>query len=268
VGLCINFMSEPISFPGLANRAKQHPPLLALVLGSGLSELARRLEQPCHVPFADVPGLLETSVAGHAGRLTLGNWAGKSILVFEGRLHYYEGHPWTTVVHSALIARDLGARIFLVTNAAGGIRDDLVPGSLMALAGHIDWTHPGLPKDIVSRPYSPGLNELLAKAALTRSISLATGVYAQVTGPCYETPAEIRALRSIGADDVGMSTARELAAAHDLGLECAGLSCIANRAAGLGQGPIKHHDVLARMVAMRERLGELLEGFLQALAIP
>jgi purine-nucleoside phosphorylase len=257
-----NFMSEPITFPGLANRAKQHPPSLALVLGSGLSELARRLEQPCHVPFALVPGLSETSIAGHAGRLTLGTWAGKSILVFEGRLHYYEGHPWTTVVHSALIARQMAARMFLATNAAGGIRDDLVPGSLMALAGHIDWTRPGLFKDTVASPYSPRLNGFLAKAASTRSISLASGVYVQVTGPCYETPAEIRALRSRGGDAVGMSTAREVVAAQDLGLECAALSCIANRAAGLNQGPIKHDDVLSRMVAMRDRLGELLEEFL------
>jgi len=261
-------MSESISFSGLANRAKQHPPVLALVLGSGLNELVRRLEQPCSVPFAEVPGLSPTTVAGHAGRLTLGTCAGKSILVFEGRLHYYEGHPWTTVVHSTLIARDLGAHILLVTNAAGGIRDDLVPGSLMALAGHFDWTRPDLPKDLVSSPYSPRLNGLLARAARTRSISLASGVYVQVTGPCYETPAEIRALRSIGADAVGMSTAREIAAAHDLGLGCAALSGIANRAAGLSQGPIKHEEVLCSMAAMRERLGELLEGFLQLLDTP
>jgi purine-nucleoside phosphorylase len=254
-----------ISFSDLVDLTRQHPPDLALVLGSGLSELARRLEQSTSVPFAQVPGLCGTSVAGHSGRLTYGNWAGKRVLVFEGRLHYYEGHPWETVVQPARIAHDLGARIFLVTNAAGGIRDDLAPGSLMVLTGQTDWTRPGVTMEPNTRPYSRRLNALLAKAAQGRSISLTSGVYAQVTGPCYETPAEIRALRSVGADAVGMSTGREIIAAHELGLECAGLSCIANRAAGLSQGPIQHSDVLASMSATSGRLGDIIEGLLASI---
>ena len=123
-----HLMSEIISFSALMDLARKNPPALALVLGSGLSKLARRLENARSVPFSEVPGLCGTNIPGHAGRLTLGNWAGNSVLVFEGRLHYYEGHPWATVVLPARIADDLGARIFLVTNAAGGIRDDLVPG--------------------------------------------------------------------------------------------------------------------------------------------
>jgi purine-nucleoside phosphorylase len=258
-------MTRTISFQGLAASARRQPPVLALVLGSGLSALARRLEQQFSVPFSDVPEYSATSVSGHAGRLTLGAWYGKRVLVFEGRLHYYEGHPWPTVVRPARIAHDLGARLFLVTNAAGGIREDSVPGSLMVLAGHIDWTRPNFSKETLADPYSSRLNALLESAARARSIPLTTGVYAQVTGPCYETPAEIRALRSLGADAVGMSTAREIAAAHDLGLECAALSCIANRGAGLTQGTIHHEEVLANMAAMRNRLGELLEGFLAML---
>ena len=253
------------AFSSLASLARQHPPALALVLGSGLSALAHRLEQPCSVGFAQVPGMSQPSVTGHAGRLTIGGWAGKSILVFEGRLHYYEGHPWTSVVLPARIAYELGARTFLVTNAAGGIRADLAPGSLMVLTGHIDWTQPLGTMAANSQSYSPRLNALLGEAARNRSISLASGVYAQVTGPCYETPAEIRALRSVGADAVGMSTAREIEAARELGMECAAISCIANRAAGLSQGPIQHDDVLTSMASMSNRLGDLLEGFLQIL---
>src|SRR5262249_42007606 len=115
-----------------------------------------------------------------------------------------------------------------------------------------------------SHSYAPRLNALLGEAARNKSTSLAGGIYAQVTGPCYETPAEIRALRSVGADAVGMSTAREIDAAHELGLECAAISCIANRAAGLSQGPIQHDDVLMSMASMSDRLGDLLEGFLQS----
>jgi purine-nucleoside phosphorylase len=260
-----HLMSEIIPFSGLMELARKNRPVLALVLGSGLSELAQRLQPGFGVPFSDVPGLLGPSVAGHLGRLTLGTWADKRVLVFEGRLHYYEGHPWATVVLPARIAHDLGARIFLVTNAAGGIRDDLVPGSLMALSSHIDWTQTGVGVESNSGPYSPRLNALLEKTSKAGPISLASGIYAQVTGPCYETPSEIRALRSIGADAVGMSTAREIVAAHDLGLECAAISCIANRAAGLSQGPISHEEVLSSMAAMRDRLGELLEGLMRNL---
>src|SRR5260370_1837110 len=124
-------MPESNSLPVLTDLSRQQPPDLALVLGSGLSELTRRLQQACSVTFADVAGLSASTVSGHAGRLTLGSWAGKKVLVFECRLHYYEGHPCATVLMPARLARDLGARLFLATNAAGGIRDDLTPGSLM-----------------------------------------------------------------------------------------------------------------------------------------
>jgi purine-nucleoside phosphorylase len=257
-------MSESKSFTDFSDLCRQHPPDVALILGSGLSALTRHVNNQCCLPFSDVPGLAETGVMGHAGRLTLGVWAGKRVLVFEGRLHYYEGHSWSTVVLPAQIARELGARIFLATNAAGGIRADLVPGSMMVLTGHIDWTRPDGTMESNSQIYSPRLNALLEKAAQARSLSLSRGVYAQVTGPCYETPAEIRALRSLGAYAVGMSTVRELVAAQELGMECAGISCIANRAAGLSLGPIHHEDVLTSVTAMTDRLGELLEGFLQS----
>jgi len=241
-------------------------PHLALVLGSGLCALAERIERPERILFRDIAGLESTTVPGHEGCLTLGAWAGKRVLVFAGRLHFYEGHSWPTVLKPVHIANDLGARLLLTTNAAGGIRPDLDPGRLMLLADHIDWTipHPWRQAPRQS-PYSPRLVELFRQAGRQVGLELPAGTYAQVTGPCYETPAEIRALRSAGADAVGMSTARETQAAFELGLECAALSCITNRAAGLGSARLDHEEVLAVAAKQRHRLGDLLEAFLELL---
>ncbi len=251
----------------------QNPPELAIVLGSGMGGVVRRVAATWVKPFAETSGLDETTVAGHAGRLLLGDWAGRRVLVFEGRLHYYQGRSWAEVVRPIGTAASLGAKIIVLTNAAGGIHQSLRPGSVMAVRDHIEWTHPycwrfpGPARMGSARPspYSPRLLELFARAARDGNIRLHSGVYAAVTGPCYETPAEIRALRAWGADAVGMSTAREAQAAFDLGLECAGISCITNRAAGLGAGPITHAEVLRTMDEQSERLADLLERFLRLL---
>jgi purine-nucleoside phosphorylase len=181
-------------------------------------------------------------------------------------LHFYEGHPWSKVMQPIMIARDLGARYLLLTNAAGGIREDLVPGKLLAVNGHIDWTQ-GYRGDRgpTRNPHDQRLNSLLLEAGRDLGMNLPTGLYAQVTGPCYETPAEIRALKSLGVDAVGMSTAREVVAGFELGLTCAALSCITNRAAGLGPGLICHDDVLASTLESRDRMAGLLECFLRRL---
>jgi purine-nucleoside phosphorylase len=225
------------------------------------------------IPFLEVAGLGAPSVAGHRGWLTLGRWAGKHVLVCEGRLHYYEGHPWRDVVLPVRTACFLGARVLVLTNAAGGIHEALEPGSLMTLRDHIEWTtpqcwrHPGPGGLGPARPspYSPQLNELLRQAAHDVDLRLHQGIYAAVTGPCYETPAEIRALKAWGADAVGMSTAREVQVGFEQGLECAGLSCITNRAAGLSAGPIHHGEVLTTAAAQSGRLADLLERFMQLL---
>jgi len=239
-----------------------------------MSTLARRVERALAATFTEIPCLNETSVEGHAGRLLLGNWAGRRLLVFEGRLHYYEGHSWEEVVRQIETAAALGAKVIVLTNAAGGIHKSLEPGSLMAIRDHIEWTRPycwrwpgpgGLGSSR-SSPYSTRLLDLLAQAANESGIALRQGVYAAVTGPCYETPSEIRALTAWGADAVGMSTAREAQAALDLGLECAALSCITNRAAGLAPGPITHKEVLRTIDEQSEPVAELLERFLTLLA--
>jgi purine-nucleoside phosphorylase len=235
-----------------------------------MGPVARRLGQAVSVPFAEVPGLAASSVAGHSGRLSLGNWLGQRVLIFEGRLHYYEGHPWESVTLPVRLAANLGVRILLLTNAAGGIHDALVPGSLLAIRDHLEWTRqycwrepgPGALGPARPSPYSTRLLELLQSVAAKKRIEVHEGVYGAVTGPCYETPAEIRALQAWGADAVGMSTAREVQTGTDLGLECAAVSCITNRAAGLSGGPLHHEEVLQTAAAQAERLADLLEGFL------
>jgi purine-nucleoside phosphorylase len=266
-------MQPSLAFSELTAAARRARPDVALVLGSGMGDVARRLGRARSVPFADVPGLGATAVAGHRGRVTLGEWAGKRVLVFEGRLHYYEGHPWRNVVLPVQTAASLGARVLLLTNAAGGIHDALAAGSLMAIRDHVEWTRPycwrlpgpGALGGSRPSPYSPRLLRLLTQAAHGLGRELHQGIYAAVTGPCYETPAEIRALKAWGADAVGMSTAREIQAGCDAGMECAALSCITNRAAGLSDGPLNHEEVLTTAAAQNERLAGLLEGFLRLL---
>jgi purine-nucleoside phosphorylase len=266
-------MPQIHSFQQLANAAQKAPPELALVLGSGLGDLAQRLEGGSNVPFADIPGMGSSTVAGHRGCLTLGEWAGKRLLIFAGRPHYYEGHPWRSVTLPVEIAKFLGARTLLLTNAAGGIHDALVPGSFMAVRDHVEWTRPsawlspgpGALGPTRPAPYAARLVDLLAKAAGNLGMELHRGIYASVTGPSYETPAEIRALRAWGADAVGMSTAREIQAGNSAGLECGALSCITNRAAGLTYAPLNHEDVLATAAAQKDRLAAFLEAFLRLL---
>jgi purine-nucleoside phosphorylase len=251
----------------LLQNLSARPAVVALVLGSGMGAALESLVREISVPFSDLPGLAGTTVAGHRGCLSVGDWQGRRVLVFEGRLHRYEGHPWQRVTRPVRIAFALGARLLLLTNAAAGIRDDLQPGTLMLVRDHIEWTRPGCWK-LPPRPspYSAGLRQRLQRVAEQLGMNLPQGVYAALTGPNYETPAEIRALRAWGADAVGMSTAREAQAASDLGMECAAVSLITNRAAGLAAGPIHHDEVLATAAAAAHRLTQLLDGFLRGCA--
>jgi len=252
-------------FHEFTEAARRRPPRVALILGSGLGDLAKRMQGAIALPYGQVPDMETPSIPGHRGALMLGAWAGQTVLVFAGRLHAYEGHPWRRVVQPVHVARVLGAETLLVTNAAGGIRVDLGAGDLMAIRDHIEWTRPDCwrrTETALPSPYAPRLIEQLQEAAARLGRPLPTGVYAQVTGPSYETPAEIRALRAWGADAVGMSTAREVQAGADLGMPCAAVSCITNKAAGLGAGPVNHDEVLATAASQHDRLAELIEAFL------
>lgn len=278
-------MSPVQPFASLTELALAEKPRLAIVIGSGLSPVASQVRVLHSVSFSQIPGMSQPSVPGHKGRLTLGNWVGKRVLVFEGRLHFYEGHSWDAVTRPIRLAHSLGARILLATNAAGGIHSGLHPGSYMAIRHHLDWTgssyrRPGSPSEqslqhsehpesnlISTSPYSPRLLDFIQKSAANLNLELLTGTYAAVTGPNYETPAEIRALRACGADAVGMSTIREIQFAHDLRMECAALSCITNRAAGLDEeAPITHDEVLRIAKASSQQLTRLVESFIEKVA--
>jgi purine-nucleoside phosphorylase len=242
--------------------------LVALVLGSGMTPVTERIRRLAVVGFADIPGLVAPTVAGHKGELILGELAGRPVLAFTGRLHFYEGNSWERVVRPVEVAADLGAKVLVLTNASGGIAESFEPGSLMALTDHIEWNRPKCwelpgPGERPS-PYSEALRARLEQVAGQAGVTLHRGVYLSVTGPCYETPAEIRAARSIGADAVGMSTTREAQRGVELGLEVAAVSCVANRAAGLSGGPLSHKEVLAVVAAASEQLGRLLEAFAPA----
>ena len=264
-------MSSPTSFAVLAEAARRSPPQVALVLGSGMSNVLRDLRVECAVPFGDIPGLTATSVVGHSGTLTLADWAGKRVLVFGGRLHFYEGHPWEAVVRPIEVAAALGISALFLTNAAGGIHDACNPGGFMAITDHLEWTRPycwrqpgpgGVGPDRPS-PYASRLVKLLVQTGADLGVPVQQGIYAALTGPSYETPSEIRALKTWGADAVGMSTAREIQRGADLGLECGALSLITNKAAGLSAAPLDHKDVLITAKAQEETLATLLEAFVR-----
>lgn len=254
----------------LLSRLAQTPPDAALVLGSGLSVLAEGMDVLDAWPFAELPMLVDTSVAGHKGRLVYGRWAGRPVLVFEGRIHYYEGNGWEATQGPVRLAASLGVKTLLLTNAAGGIRSDLKPGALMLLRHHVKWTQPHFWRYGVNKTdtmfYDDRLNDDLRRAAAAAQVPLAEGIYAMLTGPCYETPAEIRALQAIGVDAVGMSTAVEAETAYRLQLRCAAISCITNQAAGLSDTPPHHEEVLIESRRAADRMRRLLSAWLQPAA--
>jgi purine-nucleoside phosphorylase len=199
------------------------------------------------------------------------------LLVFQGRVHFYEGHSWDAVAAPVRLAAEMGVKTLLLTNAAGGIHPSLKPGSLMIVRDHLFWQESGnwrapCPMECLSlggtRPslYSSELIGVLNEAGHDLGEELPTGIYAALTGPCYETPAEIRALRTIGADAVGMSTAHEVETGAAAGLGCAAVSCITNKAAGLGERPLDHKEVLEMAHRSRERLGKLIGAFVRRVA--
>jgi purine-nucleoside phosphorylase len=251
--------------PTLLAAAQRHSPHTAIILGSGLGQIADRVRADVSLPFQDCPPLAATHVDGHPGRVILGAWRGERVLILAGRNHFYEGHARCVVLEPVRLAVHLGVRRLLITNAAGGIRADLTPGTLMAITGHLNWAvAEPCRATIQTGGYAREWLERARHAAQSLGTSLATGVYAAVTGPNYETPAEIRALRQLGADAVGMSTAREVEEAHRLGLSCLAISCITNRAAGLSPSPLSHAEVLANSRQQANRLGDLIDRFLTA----
>ena len=229
-------------------------PHTALVLGSGLGGFGEKISLEAAVPYAELPGFPISTVPGHQGRFLFGYVEEEPVVVMQGRVHYYEGYSMEEVVLPLRVMAALGARRLVLTNAAGGIDPAFHPGDLMVLTDHIasfvpspligpnmDALGPRFPD--MTEVYSLRLREKLHAAGTKLGIPLQEGIYLQTTGPQYETPAEIRLYRSLGASAVGMSTACEAIAARHLGLEVCGISCITNLAAGLGGKPLSHQEV-------------------------
>jgi purine-nucleoside phosphorylase len=255
---------------------KIETPSTAIVLGSGLGDFAELLKDPVVVPYADIPGWPASTVIGHAGRFVVGTHAGGRVAALSGRAHFYEGHDLRTVTFSTRVLGALGIRTLILTNAAGGINLAFKPGTLMAIDDHINLlgSNPlvgpnedrfGTRFPDMTEVYSRRLRGIADEAARSQGLALAHGVYAAVHGPSYETPAEIRYLRLIGADAVGMSTVPEAIVARHMGLDVLGISCITNPAAGVLPAPLVHEEVMEVAKRVKAEFSRLLEGILERL---
>ena len=251
-------------------------PTLGIVLGSGLGSLADELEDGVAIPFADLPGWPAASAPGHVGRLLLGTLEGMPVVCLQGRLHLYEGNSARLVVEPVLLMGRLGARRVLLTNAAGGVNVAYLPGTLMLIADHINFTgqQPLIgPNDDSLGPrfqdmtysWSPHLRELMRRAAADEQIAVEEGVYLGWSGPSYETPAEVRMQRTLGADAVGMSTVLEAIAARWAGIELVGVSLVTNQGAGITGEPLSHQEVLEAGEAAGAKFRQLVRRFVQLL---
>lgn len=245
-------------------------PRAGVVLGSGLGEFAGRVADAVAIPYAEIPHFRKVSVAGHAGRLVLGTVGGAPVAVLQGRYHYYEGHAIEDVVFPVRVLGKLGISGLLLTNAAGGIGKALRPGDLMVIRDHINLMGlnplrganderlgPRFPD--MSAVYDPAFQEVIASSQAAIGLRPKQGVYLALSGPSYETPAEIRMLAALGADAVGMSTVPEAICARHLGLRVAGISCITNLAAGISAKPLSHLEVTETAERVKNDFIRLLE---------
>ncbi|MBQ8232987.1 MAG: purine-nucleoside phosphorylase [Lachnospiraceae bacterium] len=229
-------------------------PDVAIVLGSGLGEYAKQIDVVFELPYSEVEEFPVSTVPGHAGKFIFGYVEGVPVVCMKGRVHYYEGYPITDVVLPARLMKLIGAKILFLTNAAGGVNTSFHAGDLMLIRDHIACFAPnpligpnidelGVRFPDMSRVYDRELQEIIRDTAKEQRVYLQEGVYAQLTGPSFESPADIRMMRVLGADAVGMSTVVEAIAANHMGMRICGVSCISNLAAGMTENPLTHEEV-------------------------
>jgi purine-nucleoside phosphorylase len=251
-------------------------PRAAVILGSGLGGFADRVEDAVEIPYGEIPGWPVSTAIGHSGTLVMGTFAGVPVAVMKGRAHLYEGHTADRVVFGVRVLGRLGAETLVVTNACGGVRDGLSPGDLVLISDHLnlqgtsplvgpndDTLGPRFPD--MSDAYDPALRAIAHDAAARLGQSLSEGVYAAWLGPAFETPAEVRMIRFLGGDLVGMSTVPEVVAARHMGLRCLAISCVTNIAAGILPEPIDAEHVLVVGAQAQDRRTALLAEVLPAL---
>lgn len=259
-----------------AKLPKGFAPRIALVLGSGLGDYASRIENPVTISYGDIPGFPVSTVAGHSGEFVFGTLFGVPVGVMRGRFHFYEGYTMAQSVMGVRLFKLLGAQTLVLTNAAGGVNTAFKPGDLMLIEDHINYSGqnplighnderfgPRFPD--MSDCYGKALRPLAQDAAKEAGIDLKHGVYMMFTGPSYETPAEIRMARTVGADAVGMSTAPEAIAARHAGLKTLGISLITNMAAGVLDQPLSHEEVMETSREAALRFTALVDGIVKRL---
>jgi len=251
-------------------------PRIALVLGSGLGGFADDFEEAVAIPYEDIPGFVRSTAQGHAGRLVIGKIDSIPVLAMQGRVHYYEGYSLEEVTFPVRTFGLLGVKTLILTNAAGGINVQLAQGALMVISDHLNLMGvnplrgpnderfgPRFPD--MTTVYSHELQELVVEEARAINVEVRRGKYGALSGPSYETPAEITMLRELGADAVGMSTVPEAIVARHMGLEVLGISCITNMAAGISDEPISHEEVMATGDRVRATFTELLQRVISAI---
>ncbi len=249
-------------------------PTIGLILGSGLGALADEIDNPILIDYKNIPNFPVSTVEGHAGRLVIGSLMGKQVIALKGRLHYYEGYTMKEVTFPVRVMSSLGVGQILVTNAAGGVNKDFIPGDLMIIKDHINFAfnNPligpndnslGVRFPDTSNAYDKDLMEVAKKAAKENNLDIKEGVYAFMTGPTYETPAEIRMLAILGADAVGMSTVPEVIAGLHGGIKVLGISCITNMAAGILDKPLNHDEVVKTAQDVKEKFTSYIKGIIK-----
>ncbi len=270
---------QPARLAALVAAVRAHTslvPEVGIVLGSGLGGLADDLEEPVAIPFESLPGWPAATAPGHVGRLLLGRLAGRPVVMLQGRFHLYEGNHPGLVVQPVLLFAALGARVLVLTNAAGGLDPSFGPGTLMVMADHLNLTGQspltGPNADSLGERFtdltdawSPRLRERLHTAGRAEGVDLAEGIYVGLTGPTYETPAEVRMLAGLGGHAVGMSTVLECITARWVGLEVCGVSLVTNAGAGYTGAPLTHEEVLASGAVAGPRLARVIRRFVSEL---
>ncbi len=251
-------------------------PKIAIILGSGLGDIAENVENKIIIKYENIPHFPVCTVVGHTGQFVFGDYMGKKVMMMQGRFHYYEGYNMETLSLPIYVMKELGIDKIIVTNASGGINFDFVPGDLMLISDHINFTanNPLIGKNIeemgprfpdLSDSYNKELRIKIKKIAEKENISLKEGTYIMCTGPNYETPAEIKAFRILGADAVGMSTVPEVITANQCGLKVVGISCITSMASGILNQPLNHEEVLEVSELAREKFITIISKAVQEL---
>ena len=249
-------------------------PEIGLILGSGLGDYAEQIENPVVIPYGEIPDFPVSTVAGHAGQFVLGTCKGKNVIAMQGRVHYYEGYSQRMITLPVRIMKRLGVQYMVLTNAAGGVNRNFDPGTLMMIRDHINysggnplmganWEDDGQRFPDMTRVYAAELRTRLRSAAAKKGIKLEEGVYMMFSGPCYETPAEVRLAGILGADAVGMSTVPEAIVCAHCGIPVIGISCITNFGAGILEQPLNHKEVVETAARVKKTFVELLDTILE-----